>query len=237
MRKWQVLVGVVFAVVILLVTSQGLGTRAAEPLVEEVIAIVTAAAEGKDIGPMLKDLARRYVPAPATPSPTPTLPPAVVVDMYQPVTVGDWLMYAYQVHRQPRVWYYDQPIDAENGMFAIVRLKVNNLTWSVSVMDDQLWFEAHDEQGRTFKVLNGSTADKAAHRHVPNHADVYFKMPPMVIDYPLLLTFDVAADSQELWLDIYKRDNTARASIYLEPCQSKEQRLCEGKFIDIPPED
>lgn len=174
---------------------------------------------------------------PPTPTSTPTTEPSVMADMHEPVIVGDWLMYVYRVNREPQVWYYEEPVDPENGVYAIVRLKVNNLTLDTVTMDKQLEFEVHDDQGRVFEFLKGQTADRAAHRHVPNHADVYFKMPPGVIDYPVLLTFDVAQDSEELWLDVYDRDRSEKASIHLAPCQSKEDRICEGKFIDVEPED
>ena len=62
-------------------------------------------------------------------------------------------------------------------------------------------------------------------------------MPPAVIDYPVLLAFDVPSDAQELWLDIYNKDRTRVASIYVSPCQSEETRTCEGPFIEAQPKD
>ncbi len=72
--------------------------------------------------------------------------PSAIARVFELITVGDWLMYAYQIHRQPEVWYYDKPIDSENGVFAIVRLKVNNLMMGMIEMNEQLKFEVHDEQ-------------------------------------------------------------------------------------------
>ena len=72
--------------------------------------------------------------------------PSAIARVFELITVGDWLMYAYQIHRQPEVWYYDKPIDSENGVFTIVRLKVNNPTMGPIEIDEQLKFEVHDEQ-------------------------------------------------------------------------------------------
>ena len=190
---------------------------------------------GKRFGPTAHVLIT--VGRPPTPTPTATLAPSVVARMFEPITVGDWRMYAYRIHRQPEVWYYDTRVDPENGAFAIVRLNVNNLTMGTIELNEQLKFQVHDEQGRVFDALNGKRADRAAHRHVPNHADVYFNMPPAVTDYPVLLTFDVPEDSRELWLDVTNRDGTEKSSIYLSPCVSDDDRTCDGTFSEAQAKD
>ena len=72
---------------------------------------------------------------------------------------------------------------------------------------------------------------------VPNHADISAEIQPNAPDWPVLVTFEVGEDSQELWLDVSARDTTQKASIYLAPCQSDSDRICEGRFIDAMPKD
>lgn len=154
--------------------------------------------------------------------------------MYEPVEVGRWQLYGYKIHRQKDVWYYDQPISAQ-GVYALVRLKVTNLSPSTASLQDQLVFEVHDEKGRQFRDSGEWKADRGAHRMVPNHADIFAEIQPNAPDWPVLLTFEVGEDSQELWLDVSTRDGKEKASIYLAPCQSDSDRICEGRFIDAMP--
>ena len=62
-------------------------------------------------------------------------------------------------------------------------------------------------------------------------------MPPAVTDYPVLLTFDVPADSKELWLGVTNRDGSEKASIYLSPCATDNDRICSGAFSEALPKD
>ena len=172
------------------------------------------------------------------PDSVPESPAPTTATMYETVGLGGWELYVYKIHRQKQLWWSDgNPVTAA-GIFALVRLKVTNLTGSPATMDSSFELLVHDDRMRILKHEDGDLSTRhTAHRVVSNHADTLDDIQPGAPEWPVLLCFDVAEDSQELWLDIETRDGTERASIYLSPCQSETERICEGRFIDATPKD
>ena len=157
--------------------------------------------------------------------------------MYNPVRLGNWEFYVYKVHRQKQVWASsNQPITAE-GVYALVRLKVTNHSAGTRSMWDDLAFAALDEDGNIYGAVPDLDTRLAAHRHVTDHTDSLLGIEPNAPALPVLETLEVAENAQELWLLVMDNRTEEIAKIYLSPCQSDTEQICEGRFIDVKPKD
>ena len=166
------------------------------------------------------------------------MPEATQAKMYEPVKVGNWELYVYKVHRQKQLWASEGDPTTADGIYALVRMKVTNQSGAPADLGGQLEFVARDDKMRTLSYRDVDWLERyAAHRVVSNHADTQDEILPDAPEWPVLISFDVGEDSQELWLDVSTRDGNEKASIYVSPCQSDSERICEGRFIDVTPKD
>jgi hypothetical protein len=164
---------------------------------------------------------------------------ALTVEMNTPVQLGQWKFRVVDVDRQKDVWRDDSPYYAD-GVFALVRLKVTYFgpgkpLTNPSTMSGDLRFTVRDDKDRVFDARADEEAGERARWMVGNQASIRNGIRINAPDWPVLIAFDVAEDSQELWLDVSSiADSTRQVSIHLSPLISKREQMYGGKFIDAP---
>lgn len=159
----------------------------------------------------------------------------VPLAMNQDVQIGRWTVRALQVNRQKEVMGATRPYYAK-GMFALVRLQVTyagpaEQYENYSTLGTDFTLSVLDDQGRTFdsgQDRRVGTMVRAALEGLKSPWDELEVNAPTQV----LVAFEVAEDSNELWLNLVSQDKSEGASVHLRPGGSEQDASNPKKFVD-----